>query len=46
MINDIPFQRVEIYLVDNNQNFIIAEDDGTALYRFPVPFALNIVEDE
>ena len=41
MINDIPFQEDELYLVDNGQNFAITGDNAKVLYRFNVQFALN-----
>jgi hypothetical protein len=32
--NDLPFEEVEIFLVDKNKNFVITGDDGTILFRF------------
>lgn len=46
MLNDIPFQRVQIYLLEQEQSFVITGDDGTVLYRFHVSFALNASKDE
>lgn len=44
MINQIPFQETELYLVDNGQNFAITGDNAKILYRFHVSFALNTQE--
>jgi len=46
MINDVPFQKVQIWLIDGNKNFVITGDDGTVMYRFPVQAALNVMVDE
>lgn len=34
--NDIPFTETEMYLVDNNTNFIITGNNGIPLFRFSV----------
>lgn len=44
MINEIPFKEEEIFLVDNNTNFVIVGGNGVILYRFPVELALKTVE--
>jgi len=45
MINDIPFQEDELFLVDGGKNFVITGDNGKVLYRFNVQFALNTKEE-
>lgn len=45
MLNDIPFQRVEVYSVDSGQNIAITGNDGTVLYRFNAAFAFNVIND-
>ncbi len=45
MINQIPFQETELYLVDNDTNFAITGDNAKILYRFNVNFALNTREE-
>ena len=39
MINDIPFQRQQVF--EHQNNVLITGDDGTVLYRFPIQLALN-----
>ena len=46
MINDIPFQEDELYLVDDGKTFVITGNNGKALYRFPVQYALSTKNDE
>lgn len=44
MINDIPFQETELYLIDGGQNFAITGSNAKILYRFNIQFALNTKE--
>lgn len=46
MLNDIPFQRVQIWPMDGDKNFVIVGDDGTVLYRIPLFFLFTIQKDE
>jgi len=46
MINDIPFQEDELFLIDGGQHFVITGDNGKVLYRFDVRYALNTKENE
>jgi len=43
-LNDMPLHEEEIFLADNNQNFVITGDDGTVLYRFSVLWIEKITE--
>ena len=45
MINEIPFQKVEVFPTDDS-NFVITGNDGTVLYRIPTFFLLNVQKDE
>ena len=42
-LNDMPLHEEEIFLTDNNQNFVITGDDGTVLYRFSVLWIEKII---
>lgn len=44
MINEIPFQETELYLVDDGKNFVITGSNAKVMYRFNVGFALNTQE--
>jgi len=46
MLNEIPFQKVEIWPTDEDKNFVITGNDGTVLYRIPTFFLLNVQKDE
>jgi len=43
MINDIHFQRTEIYPIDSNNFFVITGGDGTIIYRIPSFFIHNLI---
>jgi hypothetical protein len=42
MINQIPFQETELYLVDNGKNFAITGSNAKILYRFPIELVFKI----
>ena len=44
--NDIPFTDTEIFLANNNKNFVITGEDGTVLWRFPVQLVLQKLKEE
>lgn len=39
-LNDLPFERREVYAVDEGKSIVICGDDGTVLYRIPTAFIL------
>ena len=45
MMNEIPFKEEELFLVDENQNFVILGGNGKPVFRFPVQFALNTINE-
>ena len=46
MLNDVPFQKVQVWIVDGGQNFVITGDDGTVMYRVPLFFIQKILKGE
>lgn len=42
MINDIPFQRQQVF--KHEGNILITADNGTILYRFPIQLAIKTNE--
>jgi hypothetical protein len=42
--NQIPFEEVEIFLVDEGKNFVIAGDDGTVLFRFSPQWINKLIQ--
>lgn len=34
--NDMPFFETELFLADENKNFTICADNGTAMFRFSI----------
>lgn len=43
-LNDIPFARVGMILVDEASNFAITGGDGTILYRFGVTLLATLMD--
>ena len=46
MLNDIPFQRTELFLTDENKNAIITGSDGTVIYRFPTQILKGLESEQ
>jgi hypothetical protein len=42
--NQIPFEEVEIFLVDEGKNFVITGDDGTVLFRFSSQWINKLIQ--
>ena len=40
--NDILFQEVEIFLIDEGNNFVITGNDGTVLFRFSSQWIIKL----
>ena len=46
MLNQIPFKEEELFLTDENQNFVVLGGNGKPVFRFPIQYALNTMKDE
>ena len=44
-LNDIPFMRTEIFVVDDNNNIGIVGTDGTVLFRFAEQWLLKLINE-